>query len=67
MRIQAVQDIIDFLRRHKKPRDICFHKKYTPVANTYKNLIFTQGFGYSGSSVIVDLLALYDNMVEFLT
>lgn len=65
MRIQAVQDIVDFLRHKKKKMrtDIIteFHKKYNPPASTYKNLIVTQGFGHSGTGVIIDLLLEFDN------
>ena len=65
MRFQLGQDIIDFLRRKKKKvrTDIIteFYKKYTPPTNTYKNLIITQGFGHSGSGVIIDLLSEFDN------
>lgn len=67
MRFQLGQNIIDFLRHKKKKerRDIVteFHKKYVAPhpLNTYKNLIFTNGFGHSGSGAILDLLCEFDN------
>lgn len=66
MRIQAVQYIIDFIRqKNRKHKFVEFHKTYIPPTNTYKNLIFTQGFGHSGSGVIIDLLSEFDNTTVF--
>ena len=68
MRIQFIQDAIDILRGKEKIIDVStinFSKKYISPASTYKNIICTNGFGHSGSGVIIDLLSEFDNTTIF--
>lgn len=68
MKIQFIQDAIDILRGKKKKIDVStinFSKEYIAPQKTYKNLICTNGFGHSGSGVIIDLLSEFDNTTIF--
>ena len=35
---------------------------YTPPTSTFKHLIFTRGFGHSGSGVLLDLFSEFENI-----
>lgn len=54
--------LVKKLKRKKRKNElIVLSKPYVKPTNTYKYLICTRGFGHSGSGVINDLLAEFDN------
>ena len=58
MKIKIIQKIIDYIRKPRKT----YSAHYVQPKSTYNKLIFTTGFGHSGSGAVLDYLAEFKDM-----